>query len=213
MDNYFPVGQQLPPKTVTLEMIEKGIRDVLIGLGQEDKAEVMTNTPRRVAEMYQDVINAPWCDIEIPWKCFPNVDPADGKPLMESLVIVTDCHYVSMCEHHLAPALGVAHFCYLPDKKITGYSKVKKALNYVARQPQLNERVLKTALDAIELSLEPKGCALMLHSTHMCMVCKSNAPGQEIVTIQDFRGELRNDPWRSEFLQAAYSSKKNLFGA
>jgi GTP cyclohydrolase I len=207
----FEVGEQLPPKPVDLDTIEDGVRQMLTGLGQGSKTEVMANTPRRIAEMYQDVINAPWCDIEIPWKCFPNED-SDGSRLMDDLVIITDCHYVSMCEHHLAPALGVAHFAYIPDKRITGYSKIKKALNYVARQPQLNERLLKHALDAVDSTLQPLGCGLVLHSTHMCLVCKSNAPADEVVTVQGFRGKLKNDcPERREFVSAVYG-RRGSFG-
>lgn len=203
-------GEQLPPKRTSIDDIEEGVRRLLIGLGQGDKKEVMDNTPRRVAEMYQDVINAPWCDIEIPWKCFPNHD-GDGAPLIDDLVIVTDCHYVSLCEHHLAPALGIAHFAYVPDKLITGYSKVKKGLNYLARQPQLNERLLKQTLDVLEQVLKPKGVGLVLQSTHMCLACKSNAPAQEVVTVQGFRGCLKQEQFRRDFLAAAYG-KRPVFG-
>ena len=202
-DETFVTGKPLPPKSVSIDQVEDGVRTLLLGLGQGHKEEVMNNTPRRVAEMYQDIINAPWCDIEIPWKCFPNKDE-DGNKLVDDLVIVTNCHYVSLCEHHLAPALGVAHFAYVPDEKITGYSKIKKGLNYLARQPQLNERLLKQTLDTVESVLQPKGVGLILQSTHMCLVCKSNAPAQEVVTIQGFRGCLKEDPFRREFLATAY---------
>ncbi|MCA9672639.1 MAG: GTP cyclohydrolase I [Myxococcales bacterium] len=198
-------GEQLPPKSLDMDAIEDGVRRLLEGLGQSSKTEVMQNSPRRIAELYAEVINAPWCDIEIPWKCFPN-------PGVHDLIIVTDCHYVSMCEHHLAPALGVAHFAYVPDERITGYSKVKKALNYLARQPQLNERLLKDALDACEAVLQPKGVGLVLHSVHMCLACKANAPSQEIVTVQDFRGVLKEDPYRRDFLATAYG-KRPVMGA
>ncbi len=207
----FATGKLLPPKPVALDEIEDGVRKILIGLGQSHKQEVMDNTPRRVAEMYQDIINAPFCDIEIPWKCFPNLD-TDGSKLIDDLIIVTDCHYVSLCEHHLAPALGIAHFAYVPDEKITGYSKIKKGLNYLARQPQLNERLLKQTLDVIESVLQPKGAALILQSTHTCLICKSNAPAQEIVTVQGFRGCLKEDTYRREFLATAYG-KRPVFGA
>jgi GTP cyclohydrolase I len=207
----YSAGESLPPKPVALNDIEDGIRRLLIGLGQEHKKEIMENTPRRIAEMYQDIINAPWCDIEIPWKCFPNRD-TDGNKLMEDLVVVTDCHFVSLCEHHLAPAFGVAHFCYVPNEKLTGYSKIKKGLNYLARQPQLNERLLKQTLDVVEKVLEPKGCALILQSMHTCLACKANAPSQEIVTVQGFRGCLKEDPFRREFLSTAYG-KRPVFGA
>lgn len=204
-DNHPEVGAPLPPKVVTQDRIEKAITELLLGLGQQDKEEVMRNTPRRVAEMYGDVINAPWCDIEIPWKCFPN-------PGVTDLIIVTDCHYVTMCEHHLAPSLGVAHFAYVPDELITGYSKVKKALNYLSRQPQLNERLLVDAMNALESVLQPKGVGLVLHSIHMCLACKSNGPSQEIVTVMDFRGVLKEDPYRRDFLAAAQSRKPMFTG-
>ena len=205
LDAHPEVGTPLPPKPVDLDAIEDGVRRMLVGLGQGDKPEVMRNTPRRVAEMYGDVINAPWCDIELPWKCFPNDVGYDD------LITVLDVHYVSMCEHHLAPALGVAHFAYVPAGKITGYSKVKKGLNYLARQPQLNERLLVSTLDAVEQSIEPQGCALVLDSIHMCLVCKSNAPSQEVVRVQGFRGVLRDAPYRGEFM-AAVASRRAIFG-
>jgi GTP cyclohydrolase I len=100
--------------------------------------------------------------------------------------------------------MGVAHFGYVPDKAITGYSKVKKALNYLSRQPQLNERLLVSALDALESSLKPKGCALLLHSIHACLACKSNAPSQEVVTVQGFRGVCKEEPFRKDFLMNAH---------
>lgn len=198
-------GKGLPPKDVSMDLVEDGVKKILQGLGQSDKEEVMRNTPRRVAELYQDLINAPWCDIEVPWKCFPN-------PGVSDMIMITDCHYISMCEHHLAPALGVAHFAYIPKERITGYSKIKKALNYVARQPQLNERILVDSLNILEEVLEPRGVGLVFHSVHMCLIFKANAPSQEIVTIQDFRGEMKNDPYRRDLLSTAYG-KRPVFGA
>lgn len=200
-------GPQLPPKPIDRDLVEAAIHDLLIGLGQGDKAEVMANTPRRVTDLYEEQINAPWIDIESNFKAFPNELGYDD------LIIITDCHYVSMCEHHLAAALGVAHFAYIPDRWITGYSKIKKALNYLSRQPTLNERLLVGALDFVEAQLAPKGAALVLRSVHLCLACKANAPGQEVVTVQGFRGELRDDPYRGEFMQAVYAKPPTFIGA
>lgn len=200
-------GPQLPPKPIDRDAVEAAVRQLLVGLGQGDKAEVMANTPRRVTDLYEEQINAPWVDIETNFKAFPNDVGYDD------LIVVTDCHYVSMCEHHLAPALGVAHFAYVPDRWITGYSKVKKALNYLSRQPTLNERLLVDSLDFVEAQLQPKGAALVLRSVHLCLACKANAPGQEVVTVQGFRGVLREDPFRREFMQAVYAKPPTFIGA
>ncbi len=81
----------------------------------------------------------------------------------------------------------------------------------MARQPQLNERLLKHTMDAVEQVLEPKGAALILQSTHTCLACKANAPSQEVVTVQAFRGCMKEDPWRREFVATAYG-KRPVFG-
>ena len=200
------VGEQLPPKALDRERIEGAVHELLIGLGQGDKSEVMANTPRRVTDLYEEQINAPWVDIEGAFKVFPNDVGYDD------LITVNDAHYVSLCEHHLAPAFGVAHFTYVPDRWLTGYSKIKKGLNYLARQPTLNERLLTGTLDFVEAHLRPKGAALVLRSVHTCLACKSNGPGQEIVTVQGFRGCLRDDPYRREFMASVYATKPLFLG-
>jgi GTP cyclohydrolase IA len=196
----------LPPHDLDPAAIEAGVRLILQGLGQAGKAEVMENTPRRVADLYVEMMNPGWVDVDEVFKTFAN--PNDGS--YDDLIIVNDCHYVSMCEHHLAPAFGVAHFAYLPGERVVGYSKIKKGLNYIARGPQLNERILVDTLDIVEQQLQPRGCALVLQSVHACMALRANGPAQELVTVQGFRGELRDAPYRGEFM-ASVNSHKPLF--
>ncbi|MCA1570150.1 MAG: GTP cyclohydrolase I [Chloroflexi bacterium] len=198
--------QQLAPHPVDTGAIEEATRNLLIALGQDDKAEVMAATPRRVADLYLETMNPPWVDIEDVFTTFPNTEGYDD------LVIVNDVHYVSMCEHHLAPAFGVAHFAYIPGERIVGYSKVKKGLNYVARGPQLNERILTTTLDVVEEQVQPLGAALILQSVHCCIALRSNGPAQEMVTVQGFRGSLRRDPFRGEFVRSAWARKPLFLG-
>ena len=198
----------LPPRPLDPAKLEEGYRLVLEGLGQTGNAEVMENTPRRVTDLLTEMINPGWADVDDVFKTFEN--PGDGA--YDDLIIVNDVHYVSMCEHHLAPAFGVAHFAYIPDTKVVGYSKVKKGLNYLARGPQLNERLLVDTLDFVEAQLEPVGCALILQSVHCCIAVRSNGPAQEIVTVQGYRGALRDDPYRREFAATSLARKPLFLG-
>ena len=198
----------LPPHELDPDKIEAGIRLVLDGLGQTDKAEVMQNTPRRVADMYVEWMNPAWVDIEDVFKTFEN--PQMGS---HDAVYVNDVHYTSMCEHHLAPAFGVAHVAYVPGTKVVGYSKLKKGLNYIARQPQLNERILTDVLNIIEEQLEPQGVALALQSVHCCIAVRSSGPAQELVTVQGFRGCFEQDPHRSEFIRSVHARKPMFLGS
>jgi GTP cyclohydrolase IA len=196
----------LPPKPVDLDRVEAAVTELLIGLGQGDKDEVMARSPRRVAELYAQAINPPDIDVEAELKTFDN-------PGMDDLIIVNDVHYVSLCEHHLAPAFGVAHLAYVPEAKVVGYSKLKKGLNYLARQPQLNERLLVQVLDFVEERLQPRGLALVLRSVHCCIALRTNAPSQEVVTVSGYRGALRESPWRQTFDQTWTTAKPLFLGA
>ncbi|MBV9142467.1 MAG: GTP cyclohydrolase I [Pseudonocardiales bacterium] len=199
------VGRSLPPKPVNLDVIEQAIAALLHGLGQEEKEEVMANTPRRVAELYAETINPSGVDIEADFTVFEN-------PGIDDLILVNDVHYVSLCEHHLAPAFGIGHIGYVPDATIAGYSKLKKGLNYLARQPQLNERLVVTSLDFIEARLAPKGVGLILRSAHCCIAVRTNAPSQEVVTVADFRGVLREDRYRNQLWASAMADKPAFLG-
>lgn len=197
----------IPPKPLDPALIEEGIRLVLEGLGQSDKAEVMQNTPRRVADMYVEMMNPAWVDVEETFKTFQN--PSMGAT---DVVTVNDVHYVSMCEHHLAPAFGVAHVAYVPNEKVVGYSKLKKGLNYVARGPQLNERILSATLDIIEEQLEPLGVALALQSVHCCIAVRSTGPAQELVTVTGFRGCMQEEPFHGDFMAGTLARKPLFLG-
>lgn len=198
--------EQLPPHGLDPARIEEGVRLILEGLGQSDKAEVMENTPRRVADLYVESINPAWVDAELPLKTFANPNPD-----LEQLIVVNDVHYTSYCEHHLAPAFGVAQFAYVPDERVVGYSKVKKALNWVARGPQLNERILAQTVEVVMEQLRPKGAALVLQSAHCCIALRSNGPAQEVVEVSAFAGLLaERDDLRQRFL-ASYEGRKPLF--
>ena len=195
----------LPPKPVDLDRVEHAVGELLRALGQENKDEVVANTPRRVADMYAEMFNPPSNDIESDFKVFPN-------PGISDVILVNDVHYVSMCEHHLAPAFGVAHLGYVPDQHIVGYSKLKKALNYLARQPQLNERLVKDSVDFVAARLRPAGIGLVLRSVHCCIALRTNAPMQEVVTVSDFRGVLRDGFYRDALWSSAMATKPIFLG-
>jgi GTP cyclohydrolase I len=201
-----PSGTEpLPPKFFDLALAEQGVSILLQALGQTTNTEVTAKTPRRVAELYAEFMNPGNIDIEADFKVFKN-------PGMTDLVIVNDVHYVSMCEHHLAPAFGVAHVAYLPDQLICGYSKMKKALNYLARQPQLNERLVVDSIEFLAGRLKPKGIAMVLRSVHCCLALKANGPSQEVVTVSEFRGELKNEPYRGMFWDTVMAQKPLFLG-
>lgn len=112
----------------------------------------------------------------------------------EELVLVKDIPFYSMCEHHLVPFFGKAHVAYLPKGgRLTGLSKLARAVEAAARRPQLQERITTIVADSIMESLDPYGVVVVVEAEHMCMTMRGvKKPGSKTVTSA-VRGIFQND--------------------
>ena len=105
-----------------------------------------------------------------------------------------DIPFYSMCEHHLVPFFGKAHIAYIPrDGVVTGLSKLARAVETVAKRPQLQERITSTIADSMMETLNPHGVYVMVEAEHMCMTMRGiKKPGSKTVTAVS-RGLLETD--------------------
>jgi GTP cyclohydrolase IA len=173
--------------SVNKEQIEQAVRMILEAIGEDPNREGLLDTPKRVAKMYEEVfagLN------EDPKEHFKTVFGEDH----EELVLVKDIPFYSMCEHHLVPFYGKAHVAYIPrGGKVTGLSKLARAVEAVARRPQLQERITSTIADSIVETLEPHGVMVVVEAEHMCMTMRGvKKPGTMTVTSA-VRGVLETD--------------------
>ncbi|HWO95020.1 MAG TPA: GTP cyclohydrolase I FolE [Bacillus sp. (in: firmicutes)] len=173
--------------SVNKEQIEQAIRLILEAVGEDPNREGLLDTPKRVAKMYEEVFSGL---NEDPKEHFQTVFGEDH----EELVLVKDIPFYSMCEHHLVPFYGKAHVAYIPrGGKVTGLSKLARAVDAVARRPQLQERITSTIADSIVETLEPHGVMVVVEAEHMCMTMRGvKKPGAMTVTSA-VRGVLETD--------------------
>lgn len=174
--------------SVNKEQIEQAIRLILEAVGEDPNREGLLDTPKRVAKMYEEVFSGL---NEDPKEHFQTVFGEDH----EELVLVKDIPFYSMCEHHLVPFYGKAHVAYIPKGgKVTGLSKLARAVDAVARRPQLQERITSTIADSIVETLDPHGVMVVVEAEHMCMTMRGiKKPGAMTVTSA-VRGVLEKDP-------------------
>ncbi|MFF2441972.1 GTP cyclohydrolase I FolE [Priestia megaterium] len=117
------------------------------------------------------------------------------------LVLIRDIEFHSMCEHHFAPFFGVAHVGYIPDKKITGLSKIARTVEGYAKRFQVQERLTNEIADAIEEILEPKGVMVIIEAKHMCMCGRGIKKSSASTVTSSVRGTFMDKPEvRGEFL-------------
>lgn len=173
---------------VNHQKIETAVRMILEAIGEDPDREGLVETPKRVARMYEEI--------------FAGLDqnPDDFFSVIfseehEELVLVKDIPFFSTCEHHLVPFFGKAHIGYIPrGGRVVGLSKLARAVEAVARRPQLQERITAEIADSINKKLDPHGVIVVIEAEHMCMTMRGvKKPGSKTITSA-VRGVLAEDP-------------------
>jgi GTP cyclohydrolase I len=173
---------------------EAACAQVLTALGQDLSVPGMSETPRRMARAYAEMLTVGAFD----FTTFPNTEDYD------ELVLVHGIPLRSLCEHHMLPFVGVAHIGYLPEDRILGLSKFARVVDFFSHRAQTQERLTKQIAEHLEERLRPRGVGVVVEAEHSCMSLRGvRATGSRTVTSALF-GALRDNPAsRAEFLSLA----------
>jgi GTP cyclohydrolase I len=177
--------------------IEQATRLLLEGIGEDPDREGLRDTPRRVAELYAEII------LSEPKDLSSLVVPI-GSETHQEMVLVRNIDFHSLCEHHLVPFFGVADVAYIPSKNgghIAGISKIVRLVRVAAARLQLQERLTSTIADSLVDALDPAGVLVLVRAEHLCISMRGErAPGSRVVTSA-VRGIFRtNAATRAEVL-------------
>lgn len=116
------------------------------------------------------------------------------------MVIVKDIDFYSMCEHHFLPFFGKVHIAYIPNKYITGLSKLPRIVDIFSRRLQVQERLTTQIKECIQDTLHPLGVMVVIEAQHMCMQMRGVQKQNSITTTSDFTGSFQNIETREEFM-------------
>jgi GTP cyclohydrolase I len=165
------------------ERIMQGVRLILEGIGEDPEREGLLDTPRRVADMYEEIFAGM---LQEPGEHFC-VTFNEGH---REMVIVRDIPLYSMCEHHLIPFMGRAHVAYIPGKdgRICGLSKLARVVDIYAKRPQVQERMTSQVAEAIVENLDPRGVMVVIEAEHLCMAMRGVQKPGAVTTTSAVRG-------------------------
>ncbi len=194
VDRPLPLRAVRERGAIDIAAAERAAADLLRALGRDPDSPHLTETPRRVAGSFAEMLTGPQFELTT----FPN---AEGY---SELVMARDIPVQSLCEHHLLPFTGVAHVGYLPGDRILGLSKLARVLEMFARDLQVQERLTRQVADWLQEHVAPRGVGVVIEAEHLCMSLRGVRAGGSRTTTSALLGLLREDPrTRAEFLSLA----------
>ena len=176
-----------PKKQMDMKKIQEGVKLILEGVGEDPDSERLRKTPRRVAEMFSEVLEGTFRDPDEFLKALTEEEH-------EEMVILRDIPLYSMCEHHLLPFSGIASIAYIPRKgKIMGLNTLAHLVDSLARRLQIQERLTKQIADYLVKTLNPLGVMVVIRAEHLCMSMRgAKKPGARTITSA-LRGVFREN--------------------
>jgi GTP cyclohydrolase I len=163
--------------------IMDGVRLILEGIGEDPDREGLIDTPRRVADMYEEIFAGLDAD---PAELFEVTFSEDHQ----EMVLVRDIQVYGVCEHHLLPFVGRAHVAYVPGPSghISGISKLARVVDVFAKRPQVQERMTSQIADTIVEHLDPAGVMVVIEAEHLCMSMRGAMKPGAVTTTSAVRG-------------------------
>lgn len=168
---------------------EAAVRVLLEWSGDDPDREGLVDTPARVARAYEEFFEG------------YKIDPAEllDRTFEETndyndLIVLKNMRLESHCEHHVVPIIGKAHVAYRPANRVVGISKLARVVEVYAKRLQIQETLTSQIADTIQEVLQPRGVAVVIEASHMCMTTRGvKKPGVSMLTRR-LLGEFQTDP-------------------
>ncbi len=179
--------------------METCYKEIIQAIGEDPDREGLKDTPKRAAnalkfltkgyqESLEDILN-------------DAVFSSDN----DSMVIVKDIEFYSLCEHHILPFIGKCHIGYIPSKKVIGLSKIPRLVDTLSRRLQIQESLTKQIADTLHDLIQPQGVGVIMEAQHLCMTMRGVQKQHAYMKTSAMLGLFRDrERTRNEFLQLIY---------
>ena len=185
-------------EAINRKKVEKLLRQLLIELGENPDREGLVDTPRRMAEMYEEIFGG--------YRMSAGLNISFSEET--DAIIAKDIQFYSMCEHHMLPFYGKIHIAYIPSGKVFGISKLARLVEKYSRRMQIQERLTKNIADEI-MGMGVKGALVIAEGEHLCMKMRGVRNNSLIMTVTH-RGVLEQKESREHVLALIYNSKSEI---
>lgn len=177
------------------EKIEQAVKLFLEGIGEDSSREGLRDTPKRIANMCEELFGGYEQDAA---EHLSRTFQADTG----NIVVEKGIPFYSVCEHHLLPFYGKVNIGYIPDGKVVGLSKLARTVEVYARRTQIQEQLTEQIAVAVMETLQPKGVMVTIEAEHMCMTMRGvQKPGTRTTTYAAKGSFLQDTSLQQLFMQ------------
>ena len=183
-----PEDKILEANKVSDKEAEEAFKTILTWLGEDPNREGLLETPKRVMKAYKEYFSGYKVDpSKILDKTFGDVDGYDDMVIQKNISIQ------SHCEHHMAQIIGKAHVAYIPKERVVGLSKLARVVEVFSKRLQTQERLTMQIAKTLMESLDAKGVAVTIDSTHQCMTMRGIKKEQASTVTNYYLGQFKDD--------------------
>ena len=181
-------NKELSQKQVSDKEAEEAFRTILSWMGEDPNREGLLETPKRVIKAFKEYFKGYNEDpSKILDKTFGDVEGYDDMVVQKNISVQ------SHCEHHMAPIIGKAHVAYIPKERVVGLSKLARVVEVFSKRLQTQERLTMQIANTLMDSLDAKGVAVTIDSTHQCMTMRGIKKEQASTVTNYYLGQFKDD--------------------
>ena len=175
-------------KKVSDKDAEDAFRTILAWMGEDPNREGLLETPKRVVKAFKEYFKGYKEDpTQVLDKTFGDVEGYDDMVVQKNISVQ------SHCEHHMAPIIGKAHVAYIPKERVVGLSKLARVVEVFSKRLQTQERLTMQIANTLMESLDAKGVAVTIDSTHQCMTMRGIKKEQASTVTNYYLGQFKED--------------------
>ena len=175
-------------KKISDKEAEDAFKTILAWMGEDPTREGLVETPKRVVKAFKEYFKGYKEDPnQILDKTFGDVDGYDDMVVQKNISVQ------SHCEHHMAPIIGKAHVAYIPKERVVGLSKLARVVEVFSKRLQTQERLTMQIANTLMESLDAKGVAVTIDSTHQCMTMRGIKKEQATTVTNYYLGQFKED--------------------
>jgi GTP cyclohydrolase I len=178
-----------------MELIEENFFNILHTLGMDLNDDSLKDTPRRVAKMFVKEIFQGLNPVNM-----PEISVFENGYEYSRMLVEKNITVKSTCEHHFLPIIGKAHVGYISNGKVIGLSKLNRIVDYFARRPQVQERMTKQILVALQGALDTQDVIVVIEAKHMCVSLRGIEDDSSTTVTLEYSGAFEEQHARNEFL-------------